>query len=134
MAAVRLAGFLTKAKISERVKIRSITINQEMTVEHRYYPRIQKSLEVDLVRSGKHIGSAEIKDLSLGGMMLSLDKPSLNPNEIVLLQMRIKGKLQTLRGFVIYTSKNYTGIMLIGMSRDATRAYFNFLKDMDVPN
>jgi hypothetical protein len=109
-----------------------MTINQEITVEHRYYPRIQMSMEVDLVRRGQHIGSAEIKDLSLGGMMLSLDKPALNPNDIVLLQIYIQGELQTLRGFVIYTSENHTGIMLIGMSRDATRAYFNFLKDMNV--
>ncbi|MGD8908421.1 MAG: PilZ domain-containing protein [Chromatiales bacterium] len=104
-----------------------------MTVEHRYHSRIQKSMEVDLVRRGQHIGSAKIKDLSLGGMMLSLDKPALKPNEIVLLQMRIQGELQTLRGFVIYTSENHTGIMLIGMSRDAARAYFNFIKEMDVP-
>ncbi|MGD8914267.1 MAG: PilZ domain-containing protein [Candidatus Thiodiazotropha sp.] len=101
-------------------------------MEQRYYPRIQKSLEVDLVRRGQHIGSAVIKDLSLGGMTLSLDKPALHPNDIVLLQICIQGELQTLRGFVIYTSEKHTGIMLIGMSRDATRAYFNFLKDMDV--
>jgi hypothetical protein len=91
------------------------------------------SLEVELVRRGQHIGCAVTKDLSLGGMMLSLDKTTLNPNDIVLLEMWIQGELQTLRGFVIYTSEDHTGIMLIGMSRDATRAYFNFLRDMDVP-
>lgn len=102
-------------------------------MEHRYYPRIRISLEVDLIHRGQHIGNAMTKDLSLGGMMLSLDKQTLNPNDIVLLQVWIQGELQTLRGFVIYTSENQTGIMLIGMSRDATRAYFNFLRNMDIP-
>lgn len=102
-------------------------------MEHRYYPRIQISLEVDLFRRGQHIGNAMTKDLSLGGMMLSLDKQTLNPNDIVLLRVWIQGELQTLRGFVKYTFENQTGIMLIGMSRDATRAYFNFLRDMEIP-
>lgn len=102
-------------------------------MEHRYYPRLKISLEVDLIRRGQHIGNALTKDLSLGGMMLLLDKHTLKPNEIVLLRVWIQGELQTLRGFVIYTSDNQTGIMLIGMSRDATRAYFNFLRDMETP-
>jgi hypothetical protein len=102
-------------------------------VEHRFYPRIQISLEVDLFRKGQHIGNAMTKDLSLGGMMLSLDKQTLSPNDIVLLRIWIQGEQQTLRGFVKYTSNNQTGVMLIGMSRDATRAYFNFLRDMEIP-
>ncbi len=102
-------------------------------MENRYYPRIQISLEIDLIRRGQHIGSAVTKDLSLGGMTLLLDKATLSPNEIVLLRIWIHGELQTLRGFVIYTSRSQSGIMLIGMSREATRAYFNFLRDMEVP-
>lgn len=66
-------------------------------------------------------------------MTLLLDEPALNPNEIVLLRVWIQGELQTLRGFVIYTAEEHIGIMLIGMSKEATRAYFNFLKDMDIP-
>ncbi|MES9992820.1 MAG: PilZ domain-containing protein [Candidatus Thiodiazotropha sp.] len=102
-------------------------------MENRYYPRIRISLEVDLFRRGQHIGSAVTKDLSLGGMTLLLEKQALNPNDIVLVRVWIHGELQTLRGFVIYTAENKSGIMLIGTSRDATRAYFNFLRDMDVP-
>jgi lipopolysaccharide assembly outer membrane protein LptD (OstA) len=102
-------------------------------VEHRYYPRIRIALDVDLFRRGQHVGNAVTKDLSLGGMMLSLDRQTLNPNDIILLRVWIQGELQTLQGFVRYTSKNQTGIMLIGMSRDATRAYFNFLRDMEIP-
>jgi hypothetical protein len=102
-------------------------------VEHRFYPRIPFSLKVDLYRRGEHIGDAVTKDLSLGGMMLSLDEQTLNPNDIVLLRAWIQGELQTLRGFVIYSSNGQSGIMLIGMSRDATRAYFNFLREMDIP-
>ena len=102
-------------------------------MEHRYYPRIRISLEVDIFRSGQHNGNAVTKDMSLGGMMLLLDKPTLNPNEVILLRAWIQGKIQTLSGFVIYTSQTHSGIMLIGMSRDATRAYFNFLRDMDIP-
>lgn len=102
-------------------------------MENRYYPRIRISLEVDLIRSGRHIGSAVTRDMSLGGMKLLLDQTTLNPNEIVLMRVWIEGKQQTLRGFVIYTSENHSGIMLIGTSREATRAYFNFLRNMDIP-
>ncbi|MES9971281.1 MAG: PilZ domain-containing protein [Candidatus Thiodiazotropha sp.] len=102
-------------------------------MEQRYYPRIRISLEVDLFRRGQHIGNAVTKDLSLGGMTLSLEKSTLKPNEVILLRVWIQGKVQALSGFVIYTSQDHSGIMLIGMSRDATRAYFNFLRDMDIP-
>ncbi len=90
-------------------------------------------MEVDLIRRGRQVGSAVTQDLSLGGMALQLDKPILNPKDIVLLRVWIHGVAQTLRGFVIYRLKNKCGVMLIGMSKGATRAYFNFLRDMDVP-
>jgi hypothetical protein len=102
-------------------------------VGNRHYPRIPLSIELDLVRRGQHIGNAVTKDLSLGGMTLLLDKPTLNPNDIVLLRVWLRGELQTLRGFVVYASETRSGIMFIGMSKEATRAYFNFLRDMGVP-
>ncbi|MEW8506447.1 MAG: PilZ domain-containing protein [Candidatus Thiodiazotropha sp.] len=102
-------------------------------MENRYYPRIRISLEVDLIRRGQYIGSAVTKDLSLGGITLLHEKSTLKPNEIVLLHVWIQGELQILRGFVIYTSENHSGIMLIGMCREATRAYFNFLRGMHIP-
>lgn len=102
-------------------------------MEHRYYPRIRISLEVDLFRRGLHIGNAITKDLSLGGMMLMIDEPVLTRNDVVMLRLWIQGEELTLRGFVIYTSQNHSGVMLMDMSRDATRAYFNFLRDMEVP-
>ncbi|MCG7913487.1 MAG: PilZ domain-containing protein [Candidatus Thiodiazotropha weberae] len=102
-------------------------------MENRYFPRIRLSMKVDLIRRGQNIGSAVTQDLSLGGMALELEKPNLIPNDIVLLEVWIHGVVQTLRGFVIYTVKNKSGIMLIGMSKEATRAYFNFLRDMNIP-
>jgi hypothetical protein len=102
-------------------------------VENRYYPRIKLSLGVELTRRGCDIGSAVTKDLSLGGLALELDDPILNPNDIVLVKVWMQGTQQTLRGFVIYADDKKCGVMLIGMSREATRAYFNFLKEMDIP-
>ena len=102
-------------------------------MENRHYPRIRLSMGVELIRRGRHIGSAVTQDISLGGLALLLDKPILIPNDIVLLKVGIHGVLQTLRGFVIYTLENKSGIMLIGMSKEATRAYFNFLRDMNIP-
>ncbi|MCG7869327.1 MAG: PilZ domain-containing protein [Candidatus Thiodiazotropha taylori] len=106
---------------------------QELTVENRYYPRIRLSMNVDLFRRGQPIGSAVTKDLSLGGLSLKLDKPALVPNDIVLIKVWMHGALQTLQGFVVYSDSQQSGVMLIGMSREATRAYFNFLRDMDIP-
>lgn len=102
-------------------------------MEHRYYPRIHISLEVDLFRRGQHIGSALTKDISLGGMMLQSEEPRLRRNDVVLLRVWIHGEEQMLRGFVIHTSQKRSGIMLIDMGKDTTRAYFNFLRDMDIP-
>jgi hypothetical protein len=104
-----------------------------MPVEHRHYPRIQMSVEVDLIQKGQHIGNAVTKDLSLGGVSLLLDNSPLNPNDIILLRVWIQGEVQTLQGYVIYTSQNLSGVMLIGMSKEATRAYFNFLRKLDIP-
>jgi hypothetical protein len=99
-------------------------------VEHRNYPRKQISLEIDLFKSGHHIGSAFTKNISFGGMMLENNEPILNRNENILIRMWIEGSLHTLSGFVIHTSQNHKGIMLLGMCNDTKRAYFNFLRDM----
>jgi hypothetical protein len=99
-------------------------------VEHRYYPRKEISLEIDLFKSGQHIGSAYTKNISFGGMLLEDDQPTPNLNETIMLCMWIEGALHKLSGFVIHTSQNHKGIMLIGMCNDTKRAYFNFIRDV----
>jgi hypothetical protein len=100
-------------------------------VEHRHYPRIQVSLDVDLFKHGNHIGSTTTKDISLGGMMLQNDDPSLNLNDAILLRMSMQGEERAVSGFVTHSSQNIAGIMVTGMSRDTTRAYYKLLRDMD---
>jgi hypothetical protein len=99
-------------------------------VEHRYYPRKEISLEIDLFKSGQHIGRAFTKNISFGGMMLEDDQSALSLNENIMLRMWIEGALHKLSGFVIHTSQDHKGIMLIGMCNDTKRAYFNFLRDV----
>jgi hypothetical protein len=99
-------------------------------VEHRYYPRIPSSLGVDLFKNGRHIGSAKAKNISLGGMLLQSDQSTLDQNDVILLRMWIEGAPHRLNGFVIHASPKQNGIMLIGMCKNTSRAYFNFLRDM----
>jgi hypothetical protein len=99
-------------------------------VEHRNYPRKQISLEIDLFKSGQHIGSALTKNISFGGMLLLNDQPILDLNENIMLHMWIEGAPHRLSGLVIHASPKHNGIMLMGMSNDTKRAYFNYLREM----
>lgn len=99
-------------------------------MEHRYHPRKPISLEIDLFKSGHHIGSAFTKNISLGGVMLENDQSIIDLNENIMLHMWIEGVLHTLSGCVVHTSQNHKGVMFIGMCNDTKRAYFNFLRNM----
>jgi hypothetical protein len=91
------------------------------------------SLEVDLYRRDQLLGHALTKDVSLGGMMLQNEQPTLNRNDLVVLRMWVNGIEQIMRGLVIYTNQNYAGVMLIDMNKEVSRAFFDFLKEMQVP-
>ncbi|MGD8908552.1 MAG: PilZ domain-containing protein [Chromatiales bacterium] len=102
-------------------------------MEHRYYPRMQVSLEVDLFKRDRLLGSAKTKDISLGGMMLQNDTPQLNRNDLVAIRIWVNGVEQVMRGLVIHTDKKYAGVMLIDMNKDVSRAFFDFLREMRAP-
>ena len=102
-------------------------------MEHRYYPRMQISLQVDVFRREKLLGHAYTKDMSLGGMSLQTDLPMLNQNDMIILRIWMKGVEQVLRGLVVHASLKCAGIMLIDLNKDTSRTIFNFLRDMEVP-
>jgi len=91
------------------------------------------SLEVDVFRREKLLGHALTKDISLGGMMLQNDQPVLKRNDVIVLRIWMNGVEQFIRCLVIHTSNHFAGVMLIDMSKDASRAIFNFLKEMEFP-
>jgi hypothetical protein len=94
---------------------------------------MQISLEVDLFKRDQPLGSAITKDISLGGMMLQNDQSILHRNDLIAIRIWVHGIEQVLRGLVIHTNQNYAGVMLIDMSKDVSRAFFDFLKEMQVP-
>jgi hypothetical protein len=102
-------------------------------VEHRYYPRLQIALEVDVFKREQLIGHVLTKDISLGGMTLKSELPTLNRKDVIALRIWIDREEHILRGYVIHTSQEYTGVMLIDMNKTTTRALFEFLREMDIP-
>jgi hypothetical protein len=102
-------------------------------MEHRHYPRMQVALEVDLFKRGQHLGRAQTKDISLGGMMLYNQQPLVKHNDLINMRVRINGEEQAMRGLVIHTDHESAGVMLIDMDKEVTRSFFAFLQDMRVP-
>ncbi len=102
-------------------------------MEHRYYPRMKITLEVELFFRNRLLGHAQTKDISLGGIKLQSDKQILNRNDLISIRLWINGVEQTLRGLVVYTQQNFSGVMLIDMDRSRSSAMFNFLKEMQIP-
>jgi hypothetical protein len=102
-------------------------------MEHRYYPRIPVSLEVDMFRRDKHLGHGQTRDISLGGMMLKNDRTVLKRNDVIAMRIWINGVERVFRGLVIHTSEKQAGIMLIDLDKETLRTIFNFLRDMEVP-
>ena len=102
-------------------------------MEHRHYPRMDISIEVDLFRRDQHLGHAQTKDISLCGMMLQNDEPVLKRNDVIVLRIWMEGMEQVMHGLVIHTANKCAGVMLIDMSKDASRAIFHYLREMDGP-
>lgn len=102
-------------------------------MEHRYYPRMQISLNVDVFRRDKLLGHAQTEDISLGGMLLRNDRPSLKKNDVIRLRIRMNGEKQVMRCLVIHTSQQHAGVMMIDMSKDTSRAIIDFLKGHELP-
>jgi hypothetical protein len=102
-------------------------------MEHRYYPRMPISLDVDVFRRDQLLAHAQTRDISLGGMKLQHGQPVLNRNDVVVLRVWMNGEEQVMRGLVVHASQESAGVMLIDMSRDTTRNMFDFLREMDVP-
>ncbi len=102
-------------------------------MEHRYYPRMPVSLEVELIKRDQPLGRVLTKDVSLSGMMLQDKQSLLNRNDLISLRLWLNGEEQIMRGLVIYTNHQHAGIMLIDMKREASLAFFNFLKELEAP-
>jgi hypothetical protein len=102
-------------------------------MEHRHYPRMQVSLEVDLYKRDQHLGRAQTKDISLGGMMLNNQQPLVKHNDLINMRLWINGEEQVMRGLVIHTDHQSAGVMLIDMDKEVTRNFFSFLQEMKVP-
>jgi hypothetical protein len=98
-------------------------------MEHRYYPRINIFLEVEVFKNGAHIGTATTKDISLGGMMLEYNDFFLKKNDVVGLRIWINREPKSLRGFVVESNKTHTNIMFVNMSKAAKREYLDFLRE-----
>lgn len=79
------------------------------------------------------MGQLMTKDISLSGMLLQTDPAKLNPNEMVVLRVWMKGVEHVLRGIVVHASQTGAGIMLIDMNRATWLAIFNFLRELDFP-
>lgn len=106
---------------------------QEMSVEHRHFPRMRVSMEVTVFRRDRLVGQLMTRDISLSGMLLQTDPAKLNPHEMVVLRVWMKGVEYVLRGIVIHASQGGAGIMLIDMNRATWLAIFNFLRELDFP-
>jgi hypothetical protein len=102
-------------------------------MEHRHYPRMQVSLEVDLYKRDQHLGHAQTKDISLGGMTLNNQQPLVKNNDLINMRLWINGEAQVMRGLVIHTDHQSAGVMLIDMDKEVTRNFFSFLQEMKVP-
>ena len=102
-------------------------------MEHRYYPRMRISTEVDIFRRDKLLAHATTRDISLGGMQLQAEPPLLSPNDLIVLRLWMKGAEQVLRGVVVHATSQYAGVRLVDMSKETSHAMFDFLRDMEVP-
>lgn len=107
-------------------------------MEHRYHPRMQISLDVDIFRRNKllghnFLGHAQAKDISPRGMLLQNDRQSLKRNDVILLQTMMNGEVQVMHCLVIHTSRQHAGVMLFDVSEDASRAIVDLLKENEFP-
>ena len=102
-------------------------------MEHRYYPRMRISTEVDVFKRDKLLAHATTRDISLGGMLLQTEPPQLSPKDLIVLRVWMKGAEQVMRGVVVHATSQYAGVRLVDMSKEASHAMFDFLRDMEVP-
>lgn len=82
-------------------------------MEHRYFPRMQIALGVDVFRSRRLLGYFKTRDISLEGMFIETGGIGLARNDIVRFRLQMIEDESFVRGIVVHVSKEGIGINLI---------------------
>jgi hypothetical protein len=83
-------------------------------MEHRYSPRVEGALDVELSCRGRHLGRYQTRNISFEGMFLETGPVDLEPNDFLDLRLKAKGRSHSMRGFVVHRSCDGVGVMVVG--------------------
>jgi hypothetical protein len=83
-------------------------------MEHRYSPRVEGALDVEISCRGRHLGRYQTRNISFDGMFLETGAVDLEPNDFLGLRLKAKGQSHRMRGFVVHRSRDGVGVMVVG--------------------
>ncbi|MGA7979953.1 MAG: PilZ domain-containing protein [Chromatiaceae bacterium] len=83
-------------------------------MEHRYSPRVQGALDVEISCKGRHLGRFRTRDVSFEGMFFETGAADLEPNDFLGLSLKVNGQSYSMRGVVVHGSREGVGVMLVG--------------------
>jgi len=85
-------------------------------MEHRYSPRVQGALDVEISSRGRRLGGCRTRDVSFDGMFLETGPVDLQVNDLLTLHLTANGRSHRLRAAVVHRSPAGLGVMLLGAS------------------
>jgi hypothetical protein len=85
-------------------------------MEHRYSPRVQGALDVEIFSKGRRLGRDRTRDLSFEGMFLQTGPVALQANDLLTLHLTANGRSNRLPAVVVHRSDAGVGVMLLGAS------------------
>jgi hypothetical protein len=83
-------------------------------MEHRYSPRVQGALGVEIFSKGRRLGRCRTRDVSFDGMFLETGPVDLQVNNLLTLHLRANGRSHRLRAVVVHHSHAGVGVLLRG--------------------
>lgn len=101
--------------------------------EHRYFPRLQISVEADIYRERCLLGRFKTRDISFDGVYLETNGIAFDINEVIGVRLSLSDTAPIQRGIVTHASTHGIGVVLIDFSKEVYLDVYMLYKERRIP-
>lgn len=101
--------------------------------EHRYFPRLQISIEADIYRERCLLGRFRARDISFDGVCLETNGIAFDINEVIGVRLLLSDTAPIQRGIVTHESAHGIGVVLIDFSKEVYLDIYMLYKERQIP-
>ena len=106
--------------------------NKHAMPEHRYFPRLQLSIDTDIYRERCLLGHFKTRDISFDGICIETNGTTFDNNEVIGVRLSFSDKTPIQRGIVTHSSQHGTGLVLIDFSKEVYLGIYMLYKERQI--